>query len=335
MPRLHTKLFIATSTIVLILLLLTTVTPTYAGNLASICKCSCYNKKHIILLGEGKAKHKVCSDCNKKFCIEQLKKEKDFCVGAKVGNGNGEEDEFPEKDGIQLTATCFGAFEKRERTERDSYKDQVIVYLYITITLSLLVFAFVKSFVIEWWKPPNPNTFYTSMPNMIMRPKHFLDSFCVIFLALRFIMSDTLKGGMTMVSSLRVLFAASKKSSYRAPGPFYSYVLRMLANLRGRVLCKKCTDARINRLHEQSHPLGLRGAVFEPRISSFAILSEFTIQIDVRLIMMCSNHRRIMEMSNMETVPCEFRKILRTNCPRPFRDRNDSVLIDLAYSHNA
>ncbi|CAG8517244.1 12409_t:CDS:2 [Dentiscutata erythropus] len=57
---------------------------------------------------------------------------------------------------IQVTATCF---------ERDSNKDEAIVYFYITITIGLLITAFVKPFVEKFLKRPNPPHFYTSMPN--------------------------------------------------------------------------------------------------------------------------------------------------------------------------
>ncbi|CAG8665805.1 6516_t:CDS:2, partial [Ambispora leptoticha] len=94
----------------------------------------------ILSFSQGKAKHKLCADCNKRFCIKTLGK--DYCVGAKPGTGIGDDIEFPEKCGDQLTATCF---------QRDSYKDEIIVWLYIALTASLLVFALLKPLVKGWW----------------------------------------------------------------------------------------------------------------------------------------------------------------------------------------
>ncbi|CAB4421784.1 unnamed protein product [Rhizophagus irregularis] len=52
--------------------------------------------------------------------------------------------------------TCF---------QRDSYKDEVIVYFYIIITSGLLLIALTKPYIERWWRRTNPPHTYTSMPN--------------------------------------------------------------------------------------------------------------------------------------------------------------------------
>ncbi|KAI8054225.1 hypothetical protein BDF22DRAFT_742151 [Syncephalis plumigaleata] len=62
-----------------------------------------------------------CIQCTKSFCLEA---QPDFCSGAGAND--------------DLTAFCF---------QRDSYKDESIIYLFLFITIGLLVFACTRPFL--------------------------------------------------------------------------------------------------------------------------------------------------------------------------------------------
>ncbi|KAF0496967.1 putative mfs transporter [Gigaspora margarita] len=132
--------------LLLILLLIPTVIN--AANVISFCKCVCAENTTIAALNSGQ----ICAECNKTFCKDYMKENCSDANG-KFADENGKGKEGCE---IQVTATCF---------ERDSNKDEAIVYFYITITIGLLVTAFMKPFVEKWLNRPNPPHFYTSMPN--------------------------------------------------------------------------------------------------------------------------------------------------------------------------
>ncbi|CAG8500919.1 1574_t:CDS:2 [Paraglomus brasilianum] len=120
-----------------LLFLLTIVRSTKGANIISFCKCSCIGKPpQIIPLSQTNAKNE-CANCTRAFCEEQLGK--DFC-GLKTIEGNPIDDN---SCGTEFTATCF---------ERDSYKDEAIVYMYIVITTGLLFAAIAKPFLSHWRK---------------------------------------------------------------------------------------------------------------------------------------------------------------------------------------
>ncbi|CAJ0755763.1 24729_t:CDS:2 [Entrophospora sp. SA101] len=119
---------------------LITLLPTIqAAKVIPFCKCTCGENSTIFALEVGT----LCSECNKAFCIQEMG---DECSG--VNN-----DDSGNVCDIQAIATCF---------ERDSYKDEAIVYFYIIITCGLLFAALIKPFIEEWLKRTN---FYSSMPN--------------------------------------------------------------------------------------------------------------------------------------------------------------------------
>ncbi|CAG8690577.1 uncharacterized protein OCT59_009215 [Rhizophagus irregularis] len=99
-----------------------------AADVRSFCKCVCDQNSTIVPLRINQ----TCSDCNLAFCKENTSKE---------------DCDIP---------TCF---------QRDSYKDEVIVYFYIIITSGLLLIALTKPYIERWWRRTNPPHTYTSMPN--------------------------------------------------------------------------------------------------------------------------------------------------------------------------
>ncbi|PYI06259.1 hypothetical protein BO78DRAFT_121412 [Aspergillus sclerotiicarbonarius CBS 121057] len=123
-----------------------------ASSPASFCKCTCFSNSTIIPLDpdssesasalngvshflrrsddthslSGRAKNYRslnCNDCNRKFCLDY---DLPTCHGAK------EDDVF---------TTCF---------QRDSRKDQAIVFIFIIATGSLLAWAIFKPWVEKW-----------------------------------------------------------------------------------------------------------------------------------------------------------------------------------------
>ena len=104
----------------------------------SFCKCICFSNSTIIPLDDSPTapsntpksgpdrdalKGRSCNDCNKQFCLDY---HLPICQGAK------EEDVF---------TTCF---------QRDSTKDQLVVYGFIAATGSLLAWAAIKPWVQKW-----------------------------------------------------------------------------------------------------------------------------------------------------------------------------------------
>jgi hypothetical protein len=89
----------------------------------SFCKCTCFSNSTIIPLtelpGESTAKKATCNDCNRQFCLSY---NLPICKDAKDAD---------------VFTTCF---------QRDSAKDQLIVYTFILITCGLLIWATVKPY---------------------------------------------------------------------------------------------------------------------------------------------------------------------------------------------
>ncbi|KAG0047873.1 hypothetical protein BGZ83_007138 [Gryganskiella cystojenkinii] len=128
-----------------LLCLLTLLQPTFAANPISFCKCVCGQKYQIQALPKDNqhpifgGSSKACGACTKQFCLDYVP---DLCQG--VGTGEGDE----------LITSCF---------ERDSYKDQFIVYLFLTITFGLLGFAGLQPFVKGLWQRRQQRS-YAQMP---------------------------------------------------------------------------------------------------------------------------------------------------------------------------
>jgi len=118
-------------------LFMSMILPTLAASATSFCKCTCFGKSVIIELdgnsktspaspgkkSESKKVHGTCLDCNRKFCLDY---NLPICKGAK------EEDFF---------TTCF---------QRDSAKDEAVVFIFIFATVGLLVYAGIKPWMQRW-----------------------------------------------------------------------------------------------------------------------------------------------------------------------------------------
>ncbi|KAL4902506.1 hypothetical protein BDW74DRAFT_157927 [Aspergillus multicolor] len=136
----------------LVLALLSVATSALASSPASFCKCTCFSNSTIIPLdpdqGDSSSVHGTlnlfrrndhidsqeekragnyrslsCNDCNRKFCLGY---DLPTCKGAK------EDDVF---------TTCF---------QRDSRKDEAIVFIFIIATGSLLFWAVFRPWVQKW-----------------------------------------------------------------------------------------------------------------------------------------------------------------------------------------
>ncbi|KAJ9668061.1 hypothetical protein H2201_001867 [Coniosporium apollinis] len=113
------------------------MTTALAASPTTFCKCTCAGNSTIIALDgapptttspphallERKPGGRTCSDCNRQFCLDyNLPK----CKNAK------EEEVF---------TTCF---------QRDSAKDEAVVFIFIFTTVGLLVYAAVRPWVEQW-----------------------------------------------------------------------------------------------------------------------------------------------------------------------------------------
>ncbi|KAH8732392.1 hypothetical protein GQ44DRAFT_735311 [Phaeosphaeriaceae sp. PMI808] len=111
--------------LVLLISFLSFLSLSLAATPTSFCKCTCFGNSTIVALEAPssnkkpgapdlrvRASKKSCSDCNRQFCLSYP-----FCKG--------------EKEEKVLT-TCF---------QRDSAKDQAVVFIFIGATLGLLGWA--------------------------------------------------------------------------------------------------------------------------------------------------------------------------------------------------
>jgi hypothetical protein len=113
--------------------------PTQTASATSFCKCICFNNSTIIALNPPKSTtsasphalraeappehHLTCTSCNRAFCLSY---KLPICADAK------EEDVF---------AQCF---------QRDSIKDEAVVFIFIFATAGLLGWALLKPWVVKW-----------------------------------------------------------------------------------------------------------------------------------------------------------------------------------------
>jgi len=92
------------------------------------------------LPGDGASRKKTCNDCNRQYCREYP-----FCREVKEEN---------------VVTACFRESSIREKVncrckklmllERDSAKDQAVVYIFIIATVGLLSYAAVRPWVERW-----------------------------------------------------------------------------------------------------------------------------------------------------------------------------------------
>ncbi|KAL2355343.1 hypothetical protein BJ546DRAFT_684334 [Cryomyces antarcticus] len=113
----------------ILLIILALTNTVLAASPTSFCKCTCFSNSTIIPLSStsaGSSPKKpslTCTDCNRQFCLSY---NLPICKGAK------EEDVF---------TTCF---------QRDSAKDEAVVFIFIAATVGLLVWASIRPWVGQW-----------------------------------------------------------------------------------------------------------------------------------------------------------------------------------------
>ncbi|KAF2661212.1 hypothetical protein K491DRAFT_674184 [Lophiostoma macrostomum CBS 122681] len=112
----------------------TLLSTSLAAKPTSFCKCTCFGNSSIVPLDlpvnsdkpstpdvDGRASKKTCNDCNRQFCLSYS-----FCKGEKEDS---------------VFSTCF---------QRDSAKDQAVVFIFIIATVGLLSYAAVRPWIEQW-----------------------------------------------------------------------------------------------------------------------------------------------------------------------------------------
>ncbi|KAF2673515.1 hypothetical protein BT63DRAFT_476026 [Microthyrium microscopicum] len=128
-----------TAALFLLFAILSLITLSTAASATSFCKCTCFANSTLIQLdgrpksapgqrnGDGSPNptkgHGTCIDCNKKFCMD---------YNLPICKGAAEED---------VAATCF---------QRDSAKDEAVVFIFIFATVGLLAYASVRPYAEKW-----------------------------------------------------------------------------------------------------------------------------------------------------------------------------------------
>lgn len=88
------------------------------------CKCECFGEYEIFELRPQKGMPLTCNNCTRQFCLDQ---KLTICKEAK-----GE---------VDVTTACF---------ERESFKDQLIVYAFAGVTIGLLTWALLKPLLMRF-----------------------------------------------------------------------------------------------------------------------------------------------------------------------------------------
>ncbi|KAL3475329.1 hypothetical protein BJX99DRAFT_159106 [Aspergillus californicus] len=153
--------------LLLLIAFLSCASLTLASSPASFCKCTCFSNSTIIPLDPDKSdgssfqsvsnlltrsesfdaldekragnyRSLSCNDCNRKFCLDY---DLPTCKGAK-------EDD--------VLTTCF---------QRDSRKDEAIVFIFIIATGSLLIWAVCRPWVQKWIEAARERRSYIPVSN--------------------------------------------------------------------------------------------------------------------------------------------------------------------------
>ncbi|KAF2731799.1 hypothetical protein EJ04DRAFT_514362 [Polyplosphaeria fusca] len=119
-----------------------------AASPTSFCKCTCGGNSNIVPLDlpvttsrpalldvKERASKKTCNDCNRQFCLSYT-----FCRDV------SEDDVF---------TTCF---------QRDSAKDQAVVFIFIVATVGLLSYAAIRPWVDQWSERARQRRDYIAVP---------------------------------------------------------------------------------------------------------------------------------------------------------------------------
>ncbi|KAF2786029.1 hypothetical protein K505DRAFT_319108 [Melanomma pulvis-pyrius CBS 109.77] len=123
-----------TSWLVLLLAFITFLSTSLAASPTSFCKCTCFGNSTIVPLdlpfstlkpspdlSKDRASKKTCNDCNRQYCLTYP-----FCKDEKEEN---------------IFTTCF---------QRDSAKDQAVVFVFIFATVGLLSYAAIRPWIDQW-----------------------------------------------------------------------------------------------------------------------------------------------------------------------------------------
>ncbi|TKY84611.1 hypothetical protein EX895_006513 [Sporisorium graminicola] len=103
-----------------------------------LCKCTCFQTNSTLVpLYSPKDPSNPCLTCTRQFCLDQGL---DICKGAKLEHTDHDVGTGLEGD---VWAKCF---------ERDSYKDQSIITLYILVVLGLVAFAAMRGRMEGWYQ---------------------------------------------------------------------------------------------------------------------------------------------------------------------------------------
>jgi len=128
----HGPMMIRWRLLLLLFCLLCFSTLSSAASSTTFCKCTCFAESKIIELDgqtssassvDSSGTYATCTDCTKKFCLDY---HLPICKDAT------ESDVF---------TTCF---------QRDSAKDEAVVFIFIFATVGLLIYAAVQPFVQKW-----------------------------------------------------------------------------------------------------------------------------------------------------------------------------------------
>lgn len=144
-------------TTLLVFLFINAVTATVSASSSSLfCKCSCLTNSTLIpISGPDSSSLKTCTDCNRQFCREY---NLPFCKGVE------DEDIFTTcfRMSLLFRLSCLQSFITAavwalhrltywlEEIERDSAKDQAVVFIFIIATVGLLGYAIVRPWVSKW-----------------------------------------------------------------------------------------------------------------------------------------------------------------------------------------
>lgn len=103
-----------------------------------LCKCTCFQTNSTLVpLYSPLDPAKPCLTCTRQFCLDQGL---DMCKGAKLEHTDHDVGTGLEGD---VWAKCF---------ERDSYKDQSIITLYLLVVVALVAFAAMRGRVEGWYQ---------------------------------------------------------------------------------------------------------------------------------------------------------------------------------------
>ena len=102
-----------------------------------MCKCTCFQTNSTLVpLYAPADPAKPCATCTRQFCLDQSL---DICKGAKLEHTDHDVGTGFEGD---VWAKCF---------ERDSYKDQSIITLYLLVLIALVAFAALRTRMEKWY----------------------------------------------------------------------------------------------------------------------------------------------------------------------------------------